>query len=263
MEKLELRNSAHKQHGLADTMSASGNFTAPTVRVVHLLLVVYVYDSHLDTFKKLPDMPANLPVQIYNACKALRLIEKGMEVAQLYGNNDMQTGRPSFLKMVGALLIYPLYVVQVSLIYSPLIVCSRILTHPVSMEYYELAYKFYDHFYQIASCLIYIIIQSGFLSTYALYKKRIHLFQSLGQKRVVPIVQSTRVRAISSRRLVPGDVIVVLPGKATCDMVLLQGNCLVEESALSGEVACQFAGSRSAQVQLRDPRGRKKWRLSA
>lgn len=43
-------------------------------------------------------------------------------------------------------------------------------------------------------------------------------------------------RAISSRRLVPGDVVVVLPGKATCDMVLLQGNCLVEESMLSGEV---------------------------
>ncbi len=38
------------------------------------------------------------------------------QVAQLYGNNDMQTGRPSFLKMVGAFLIYPLYVVQVSLI---------------------------------------------------------------------------------------------------------------------------------------------------
>ena len=43
-------------------------------------------------------------------------------------------------------------------------------------------------------------------------------------------------RAISSRWLVPGDVIVLLPGKATCDMVLLQGNCLVEESVLSGEV---------------------------
>ena len=42
--------------------------------------------------------------------------------------------------------------------------------------------------------------------------------------------------AVSSRRLVPGDVLVVLPGKACCDMVLLQGNCLVEESNLSGEV---------------------------
>jgi len=42
--------------------------------------------------------------------------------------------------------------------------------------------------------------------------------------------------AYVTRWLVPGDVIVVLPGKATCDMVLLQGNCLVEESVLSGEV---------------------------
>ena len=43
-------------------------------------------------------------------------------------------------------------------------------------------------------------------------------------------------RAVSSRVLVPGDVVVLLPGTATCDMVLLQGNCLVEESSLSGEV---------------------------
>ena len=43
-------------------------------------------------------------------------------------------------------------------------------------------------------------------------------------------------RAASSRRLVPGDVVVVLPGKATCDMVLLRGSCLTEESMLSGEV---------------------------
>lgn len=34
----------------------------------------------------------------------------------------------------------------------------------------------------------------------------------------------------------PGDVLVLLRGKATCDMVLLRGNCLVEESMLSGEV---------------------------
>ena len=43
-------------------------------------------------------------------------------------------------------------------------------------------------------------------------------------------------RAVSSRVLVPGDVLVLLPGTTTCDMILLQGNCLVEESSLSGEV---------------------------
>ena len=35
------------------------------------------------------------------------------EVAQLYGCNDMTTGRPRLLKLAGGLLIYPVYVVQV------------------------------------------------------------------------------------------------------------------------------------------------------
>lgn len=46
---------------------------------------------------------------------------------------------------------------------------------------------------------------------------------------------------MSSRRLVPGDVLVLLRGKATCDMVLLRGNCLAEESMLSGEVITSAA----------------------
>ncbi len=35
------------------------------------------------------------------------------EVAQLYGCNDMGTGRPNFLYMAGEWLTYPVYVVQV------------------------------------------------------------------------------------------------------------------------------------------------------
>lgn len=58
----------------------------------------------------------------------------------------------------------------------------------------------------------------------------------LNVTRVVPIVGNGCVHAISSHRLVPGDVIVLQRGKATCDMVLLRGACLVVEATLSGEV---------------------------
>jgi P-type E1-E2 ATPase len=54
--------------------------------------------------------------------------------------------------------------------------------------------------------------------------------------RLTPMVQGKWVRAIASYKLVPGDVIVLQPGRALCDMVLLQGACLVTESMLSGEV---------------------------
>ncbi len=51
--------------------------------------------------------------------------------------------------------------------------------------------------------------------------------------------------ALSSRRLVPGDVVVLQRGKATCDMVLLRGAGLVEESMMSGEVSTSLVVSSS------------------
>ena len=62
----------------------------------------------------------------------------------------------------------------------------------------------------------------------------------LDQQCVVPFVWVGRIMALSSRRLVPGDVVVLQRGKATCDMVLLRGAGLVEESMMSGEVSASL-----------------------
>ena len=59
----------------------------------------------------------------------------------------------------------------------------------------------------------------------------------LDQQCVVPFVWVGRIMALSSRRLVPGDVVVLQRGKATCDMALLRGAGLVEESMMSGEAS--------------------------
>lgn len=58
----------------------------------------------------------------------------------------------------------------------------------------------------------------------------------MNECRLTPMVQGGWVRAASSHRLVPGDVIVLHRGRALCDMVLLRGTCLVTEAMLSGEV---------------------------
>ena len=49
----------------------------PLQRALTVLLVVYVYDTAAGTFKPLPDMPRDLPLQIHNARQALQLIDKG------------------------------------------------------------------------------------------------------------------------------------------------------------------------------------------
>lgn len=47
------------------------------LRTFKLLYTVYVYDGSQDIFKPLPDMPEGLPLQIFNARKALALIDAG------------------------------------------------------------------------------------------------------------------------------------------------------------------------------------------
>ena len=68
------------------------------------------------------------------------------------------------------------------------------------------------------------------------YRQRQILFKLFNRASLVPCVRKGYVKANVSHRLVPGDVIVVQPGVALCDMVLLRGNCLVEASKLSGKV---------------------------
>ena len=63
-----------------------------------------------------------------------------------------------------------------------------------AMQYYELAFAFYERYYQLASCLLFLTIQSCFVATVVQHKKRMQLFQSVGQTRLVPIVLSGRIR---------------------------------------------------------------------
>ncbi|KAL0030950.1 hypothetical protein WJX79_003464 [Trebouxia sp. C0005] len=133
----------------------------------------------------------------------------------LYGTNDMALGRPSFPKMVSHAFSNPMYLIQ----------------------YVELAYLMYELRYVYAGILYLISLLATSASCWTLYWKRMELYNATRQCRLVPVVQAGIVRAVSSRKLVPGDVIVVLQGRAICDMVLLQGSCLVEESMLSGEAA--------------------------
>ena len=70
----------------------------------------------------------------------------------------------------------------------------------------------------------------------SLLRTRKKMMALVNEVRLTPLVVGGWVRGVSSHRLLPGDVLVLQPGKALFDMVLLQGNCLCVESMLSGEV---------------------------
>ncbi|KAL0021224.1 hypothetical protein WJX79_004043 [Trebouxia sp. C0005] len=192
------------------------------------LLKVVESTSQLTGMQQTKDEP-NLDVKIHNARKALDLIDTGADWSilsstkawsckkqmQLDGTNDMTIGKPSFAKMTCFMLAYPLYVVQ----------------------YIELAYVAYQGGYSYAVLLLVITVVSACTAVTAQFKKQMALFKVITKQLLVPIVRNGVVRAFASHSLVPGDVLVLLRGKASCDMVLLRGSCLVEESMLSGEAA--------------------------
>ena len=105
------------------------------------------------------------------------------------------------------------------------------------VQYVELAYLAYKGYwvYSVIFGLLAVVALSAIVS--AKMKQHRSLAGLVKQQGIVPIVQGGWVRAIPSYRLVPGDIIVLQQGRPTCDMVLLQGSCLVSEAMISGEVA--------------------------
>ena len=71
------------------------------------------------------------------------------------------------------------------------------------------------------------------------YYQTIRVLALMNCCRLIPMIQDNglvSVRATASYWLVQGDAIVLQQGRALCDMVMLQGACLVTESMVSGEV---------------------------
>ena len=92
------------------------------------------------------------------------------------------------------------------------------------------------HKYALNAILIVILVATMVHKAWQRYKQAQRLSGYVHWPRLVPYVCRGAVRAMAVRQLVPGDVIVVQPGFAVCDAVLLQGGCLCEQSTLTGEV---------------------------
>lgn len=62
------------------------------------------------------------------------------------------------------------------------------------LQYVELAYTLYEGYSVYAAALLATTLISGVISTRVSYLKRLQLYTSVAQQRVVPLVQRGRVR---------------------------------------------------------------------
>ena len=100
----------------------------------------------------------------------------------------------------------------------------------------EVGYLIYCGRYFYPAVILCIFLATAINFGIIMRQQRLRLMALVNEVRLTPMVWGGWVRATSSHRLLPGDVVVLQQGKALCDVVMLQGNCLVVESTLTGEV---------------------------
>ncbi|XP_051515898.1 polyamine-transporting ATPase 13A2-like isoform X2 [Myxocyprinus asiaticus] len=134
---------------------------------------------------------------------------------QIFGANIIDVPVKSYLQLLFEEVLNPFYVFQV---FSIILWMS-------------------DHYYYYAACIFIISLISIAVSLYEIRK------QSTTLRRMARLVVNVTVRRdngeefVSSEELVPGDC-VVIPAEGLflpCDAALLEGECMVNESMLTGE----------------------------
>ena len=119
-------------------------------------------------------------------------------------------------------------------------ICSAaaaMLKRCVLLQFLEVAYMLYVGRWFLPVLILILLTAASVNLVLALRRQRKKVMAMVNECRLTALVWDGWVRAVSSHRLVPGDIIVLRQGKAVCDMVILQGACLVMESMLSGEVS--------------------------
>lgn len=166
------------------------------------------------------------------------------ERRELYGENDIPLPPQSLCTLLLKEGLNPFYVFQI---------CSCILW-------------FSDSYYYYASCIVVISAFSLSWQLYEIRKNERTLRDTVTSYGVVSVCREidgkSEFVSVDSTVLVPGDVIEI-PREGTlmyCDALLLRGNCIVNESTLTGEsvpvtkipyVAANTAGGKALQFEVK------------
>ncbi|OMJ23109.1 putative cation-transporting ATPase [Smittium culicis] len=149
-------------------------------------------------------------------------VREGLSVSQrnlqfdVFGYNDIIIPEKSTVELLISEVLHPFYVFQIA---------SVILWT-------------YDEYIYYASCILLISTVSVFVSLFET-KRNVRKIQEMAKFECsVETFRDGIWRSISSLELVPGDVISISDPKMTtipCDAVVLEGNCITNESMLTGE----------------------------
>jgi cation-transporting P-type ATPase 13A2 len=96
----------------------------------------------------------------------------------------------------------------------------------------ENSYKLY------ASMIVFFSLVSIIAALIEVKENYHRLREMLFSEQTVEVLRNNNVITINSRELIPGDIVQLKENsRLTCDLILIKGNCVVEEAVITGESA--------------------------
>lgn len=175
----------------------------------------YVWDERTSEFAKLKGLDANVPATLLHQLKGLDVHTQRLRQL-VYGLNEIFIPLKSVLTILFLEVLNPYYVFQV---FS---VCLWFA---------------YDYYYYA----VVIVLMSVFGITMSIIQTRKNqraLYKTVMSRETAVVVRADgKSETIDTKYLVPGDILEIPSSGCTmqCDAVLLSGNCILDESMLTGE----------------------------
>ncbi|XP_067658153.1 polyamine-transporting ATPase 13A3-like isoform X1 [Haliotis asinina] len=177
--------------------------------------VKYIWDPERDEFIRLKGLEKDNPCSYFYQLKGLSY-EDQQRRHVLYGLNSIRVHVTPIIKIFFKEVISPFYVFQL----------------------FSMCVWYADDYELYASCIVFISTVSIIITIYQTRKMQRALRNTISGSTIVSVCRGNEeYEDISSEDLVPGDIIEV-PRRGCfmqCDAVLISGNCIVNESMLTGE----------------------------
>ncbi|XP_062618648.1 polyamine-transporting ATPase 13A3-like [Saccostrea cucullata] len=176
--------------------------------------VKYIWDSDSQTFKKLEGLDKNTKCSYFHGCKGLNYAQQ-QERMTMFGSNSIQIHVTPIIRLLFKEVLSPFYIFQL----------------------FSCGIWFADEYYYYASCIVVISVVSITVTIYQTRKMQRALRNTIESSTIVTKLTGDTYQDICSDDLVPGDIISIPRNGCImqCDAVLLTGNCIVNESMLTGE----------------------------
>ncbi|XP_070560588.1 polyamine-transporting ATPase 13A3-like isoform X2 [Ptychodera flava] len=178
--------------------------------------VMYVWDQHIRTYSKLYGLDSGIKCSdFYENYHGFSVTDQSKRLA-VYGSNTIDIEVKSYGRLLFEEILNPFYIFQV---FSVVLWMAEV-------------------YYYYATCIIFISTISISISLYETRRQSITLRNMVAHSSNVQICRENGdTEEVNAEFLVPGDVILI-PSTGcmmTCDAVLISGNCIVNESMLTGE----------------------------